>query len=320
MKTLAFENDPQTQINEINTQLSTTVKRQAATFSGDMSSAQYLQLGTLENFIADQAPIKIHIYGKVLLSSLSIGDFDFEIIVPFTNIAQSNTARIIQYTNGVDESSRCVNQIILDGTAVIIKVAGSSDTVIPYNVLSIGSDFTISPTLLTDYAVNGSATVLNCETTGFQVAYGAIDTLTSKSITAPVANVTTLTTNTENTTDLTAETADITTLTAGTIDATAVNVGGNSVCVLPTNPSWVTSTSGSLTIPSSGWYIFKAINGNSSYLSGLTYIDKSGGAQEVPIGYYNGVTVIRVNIIAGSGMLTLIGGLNTDTIGYAKIS
>lgn len=315
VKTLAFDSDPQTQINEINTQLSTTVKRQAATFSGDMSAAQYLQLGTLENFIADQAPIKIHIYGKVLLSSLSIGDFDFEIIVPFTNIAQSNTARIIQYTNGVDESSRCVNQIILDGTAVIIKVAGSSDTVIPYNVLSIGSDFTISPTLLTDYAVNGSATVLNCETTGFQVDYGAIDTLTSK-----IANVTTLTTNTEKTTDLTAETADITTLTAGTIDATAVNVGGNSVCVLPINPSWVTGTSGSLTIPSSGWYIFKATSGSSSYLSGLVYINKSGGAQEVPIGYYNGVTVIRVNVIAGSGSLTLIGALSEDTIAYAKIS
>ena len=320
VKTLAFDSDPQTQINEINTQLSTTVKKQAATFSGDMSSAQYLQLGTLKNFIADQAPIKIHIYGKVLLSSLSIGDFDFEIIVPFTNIAQSNTARIVQYTNGVDESSTCVNQIILDGTAVIIKVTGNSDTVIPYNVLSIGSDFTISPTLLTDYAVNGSATVLNCETTGFQVAYGAIDTLTSKSITTPVANVTTLTTNTENTTDLTAETADITTLTAGTIDATAVNVGGNSVCVLPINPSWVTGTSGSLTIPSSGWYIFKATSGSSSYLSGLVYINKSGGAQEVPIGYYNGVTVIRVNVIAGSGSLTLIGALSEDTIAYAKIS
>lgn len=320
VKTLAFDSDPQTQINEINTQLSTTVKRQAATFSGDMSSAQYLQLGTLENFIADQAPIKIHIYGKVLLSSVSIGDFDFEIIVPFTNIAQSNTARIIQYTNGVDESSRCVNQIILDGTAVIIKVTGNSDTVIPYNVLSIGSDFTISPTLLTDYAVNGSATVLNCETTGFQVAYGAIDTLTSKSITTSVANVTTLTTNTEKTTDLTAETADITTLTAGTIDATAVNVGGDSVCVLPTNPSWVTGTSDSLTIPSSGWYIFKAIVGRSSYLSGLTYVDKSGNAQEVPIGYYNGVTVIRVNVVAGSGSLTVLGALNADSIAYAKIS
>lgn len=315
VKTLAFDSDPQTQINEINTQLSTTVKRQAATFSGDMSAAKYLQLGTLKNFIADQAPIKIHIYGKVLLSSYSIGDFDFEIIVPFTNIAQSNPARIIQYTNGVDESSRCVNQIILDGTAVIIKVAGNSDTVIPYNVLSIGSDFTISPTLLTDYAVNGSATVLNCETTGFQVAYGAIDTLTSKS-----ANVTTLTTNTEKTTDLTAETADITTLTAGTIDATAVNVGGNSVCVLPTNPSWVTGTASSLTLPSSGWYILKAIKGDYSYLSGLTYIDKSGGSQDVSIGNAAGATTIRVNTITGSGLLTLVGALNADTIAYAKIS
>ena len=320
VKTLAFDSDPQTQINEINTQLSTTVKRQAATFSGDMSSAQYLQLGTLENFIADQAPIKIHIYGKVLLSSLSIGDFDFEIIVPFTNIAQSNTARIIQYTNGADESSRCVNQIILDGTAVIIKVTGNSDTVIPYNVLSIGSDFTISPTLLTDYAVNGSATVLNCETTGFQVDYGAIDTLTSKSITTPVANVTTLTTTTENTTDLTAETADITTLTAGTIDATAVNVGGDSVCVLPTNPSWVTGTSGSLTIPSSGWYILKAIEGNHSHLSGLTYLDKSAPSQEVSIGAYEGVTVIRFNAIQGTGKLMLIGALNADSIAYIKVA
>lgn len=186
--TLDFDTDPQTQINEINAQLSTTLEKQSATFSGDMSEAQYLQLGTLVNFEANQAPIKIHIYGKVLLSSLSLGDFDFEIIVPFTNIAQSNTARIIQYTNGVDESSTCVNQIILDGTAVIIKVARNSDTVIPYNVLSIGSDFTISPSILTDYEVNGSATVLNCETTGFQVAYGAIDNLSSTNLTVDTIN------------------------------------------------------------------------------------------------------------------------------------
>ena len=188
VKTLDFDTDPQTQINEINAQLSTTLEKQSATFSGDMSEAQYLQLGTLVNFEANQAPIKIHIYGKVLLSSLSLGDFDFEIIVPFTNIAQSNTARIIQYTNGVDESSTCVNQIILDGTAVIIKVARNSDTVIPYNVLSIGSDFTISPSILTDYEVNGSATVLNCETTGFQVAYGAIDNLSSTNLTVDTIN------------------------------------------------------------------------------------------------------------------------------------
>lgn len=194
VSTLEFDNDPQTQINNINTEIENTIFRShGTTFSGDTTTGQYIRLGTLSSFIAEQAPIKIHVYGKLLQSSYSFGDFDFEIIVPFTDIAQSNTARIIQYTNGVDESSTCVNQIILDGTAVIIKVAGNSDTVIPYNVLSIGSDFTISPTLLTDYEVNGSATVLNCETTGFQVNYGAIDNLTVDTINGqPVKMYTTI--------------------------------------------------------------------------------------------------------------------------------
>lgn len=194
VSTLEFDNDPQTQINNINTEIENTIFRShGTTFSGDTTTGQYIRLGTLSSFIAEQAPIKIHVYGKLLQSSYSFGDFDFEIIVPFTNTAQSNTARIIQYTNGVDESNRCVNQIILDGTAVIIKVAGNSDTVIPYNVLSIGSDFTISPTLLTDYEVNGSATVLNCETTGFQVNYGAIDNLTVDTINGqPVKMYTTI--------------------------------------------------------------------------------------------------------------------------------
>lgn len=84
---------------------------------------------------------------------------------------------------------------------------------------------------------------------------------------------------------------------------------------------WVTGTSGNLKIPSSGWYIFKVIDDDDTiHLTGLTYVDKDAVAQEISLGNYNDSIAIRVNVMKGSGIISVIGNIIDKSVSYIKVA